>query len=208
MPRIDPFEKLSDRYDEWFERNADIYHAELEAIRQVIPFPEAKGLEIGVGSGKFALPLGIKIGVEPSKKMAEKAERQGIQVYSNPAENLPFSDDEFDFALMVTTICFVDDIIKSFSEAYRVLKPGGCIIVGFVDKESELGRRYFEKRSSNEFYKEATFYSSTEVLKFLKEVGFQIMKIKQTLIPGEPQGTILDGFGKGAFIVIQSKKED
>jgi hypothetical protein len=46
------------------------------------------------------------------------------------------------------------------------------------------------------------------VLKFLKEVGFQIMKIKQTLIPGEPQGTILDGFGKGAFIVIQSKKED
>ena len=206
MPNIDPFEKFSDRYDNWFERNLNLYQDELEAIRQAIPCAEAKGLEIGVGTGKFAQPLGIKVGVEPSRKMAEKAEQLGIKVYPNPAENLPFSDGEFDYALMVTTICFVDDIIKSFSEAYRVLKSGGYLIIGFVDRESELGKRYFEKRNSNEFYKDATFYSSEEVLDLLKRVGFQITMIKQTLIPDTPSGTILDGFGKGAFIVIQSKK--
>ena len=129
MPKTEPFEKHSEAYDEWFEKNRDLYEAELEAIRELIPPPEAEGMEVGVGSGKFAAPLGIKIGVEPSEKMAIKARKRGITVYPGIAEDLPFPDGRFDFVLMVTTICFVDDVIKSFVEAFRVLKPGGCIIV-------------------------------------------------------------------------------
>ncbi len=206
MPRIEPFEKHSDAYDEWFEKNCDLYEAELEAIRQLIPPPGAEGLDVGVGSGKFAAPLGIEIGVEPSEKMAIKARKQGIKVYPGIAEDLPFPDDRFDFVLMVTTICFVDDVIESFKEAFRVLKLGGCIIIGFVDKESQLGRHYAEKREESKFYKEATFFSAQEVLKYLEEVGFQLGKIKQTLIPGVLPETILDGFGKGAFVVIKGVK--
>jgi len=206
MPKIEPFEKYSDVYDEWFEKHDGVYNAEIEAIRQLIPSPEAKGVEIGVGSGKFAVPLGIKIGVEPSKKMAIKAEKREISVYPGVAEDLPFSDGEFDFVLMVTTICFVDDISRSFREALRVLKSGGCVIVGFVDKESELGRHYLAKRNKSKFYKEATFFSTQEVLRYLKEAGFGAVKIKQTLIPRESQETILNGYGKGAFVVIRSVK--
>jgi ubiquinone/menaquinone biosynthesis C-methylase UbiE len=206
MPKTEPFEKHSDAYDEWFEKNRDLYEAELEAIRQLIPPPGAKGVEVGVGSGKFAAPLGIKIGVEPSEKMAIKAIKQGINVYRGIAEDLPFPDGRFDFVLMVTTICFVDDVIKSFREAFRVLKPSGCIIVGFVDKESELGRQYADKREKSKFHKYATFFSTQEVLKYLKEAGFGIVKIRQTLIPGQLPETILDGFGRGAFIVIKGVK--
>ena len=206
MPKIEPFEKHSDAYDEWFKKNSDLYDAELEAIRLLIPPPGAEGVEVGVGSGKFAAPLGIKFGVEPSKKMAIKARMQGINVYPGVAEELPFSDGRFEFVLMVTTICFVDDIIKSFREAFRVLKPGGCIIVGFVDKESALGRQYADKCEKSKFYKEASFFSTQEVLKHLEEAGFGTVRIKQTLIPGESQETILDGFGKGAFVVIKGVK--
>jgi len=206
MPKTEPFEKHSDAYDEWFEKNSDLYEAELEAIRQLIPLPEAEGVEVGVGSGKFAAPLGIKIGVEPSEKMAIKARKQGINVYPGIAEDLPFPDGRFDFVLMVTTICFVDDVIKSFREAFRVLKPGGCIIVGFVDKESKLGRHYAEEREESKFYKEATFFSAQEVLKYLEEAGFRPVRIKQTLIPGVSPETILDGFGKGAFVAIRGVK--
>jgi len=206
MPKIEPFEKHSAMYDEWFKKNSDLYDAELEAIRLLIPPPGAEGMEVGVGSGKFAAPLGIKIGVEPSDKMAAKARMLGINVYPGVAEGLPFSDGRFDFVLMVTTICFVDDVIKSFREAHRVLKPGGCIIVGFVDKESELGRQYADKRDKSEFYKDATFFSTQEVMGYLKKAGFGIAKIKQTLIPGELQETISDGFGKGAFVVIKGVK--
>ena len=78
MPKTEPFEKYSDAYDEWFEKNRELYDAEVEAIRQLVPWPGANGVEVGVGSGKFAAPLGIKIGVEPSEKMAIKAEKQGI----------------------------------------------------------------------------------------------------------------------------------
>jgi SAM-dependent methyltransferase len=206
MPKTEPFDKYSDVYDEWFDKNRGVYNAEIEAIRQLIPSPEAKGVEVGVGSGNFAVPLGIKIGVEPSEKMAIKAEKRGISVYPGVAEDLPFPDCDFDFVLLVTTICFVDDIVRTFREAIRVLRPGGCVIVGFVDKESELGRQYLDKRNKSKFYKEATFFSTQEVLRYLKEAGFGTVKIKQTLIPGESQENVLDGYGKGSFIVIRSVK--
>ncbi|MEW6355046.1 MAG: methyltransferase domain-containing protein [Planctomycetota bacterium] len=206
MPKTKPFEEYSNAYDEWFERNHDIYDGELEAIRRLIPLPEVKGVEVGVGSGRFAAPLGIRIGVDPAEKMAIKAKRRGINVCRGVAENLPFCDGEFDFVLMVTTICFVDDIIRSFREVLRILKPGGCIIVGLVDKESELGRQYLDKRHRSRFYKEATFFSTEEVQNYLKEAGFHTVKIKQALIFGETQETILDGFGKGPFVVIRSVK--
>ena len=70
MPKIEPFEKYSAAYDKWFDNHRDLYAAELEVVRRLIPPARAEGIEVGVGSGKFAAPLGIKIGVEPSKKLA------------------------------------------------------------------------------------------------------------------------------------------
>ena len=140
--------------------------------------------------------------------MAAKAEQLGIKVVPGVAENLPFADAEFDCVLMVTTICFVDDIVASFREARRVLKPGGCIIVGFVDKETELGRQYLAKREKSKFYKAATFFSTREVLDHLTEAGFGEVEIRQTLLPGEDQMTVQNGFGEGAFIAIRSVKRE
>jgi ubiquinone/menaquinone biosynthesis C-methylase UbiE len=207
MPKIKPFEKYSKEYDKWFDNHIDLYAAELEAIRQLIPPPGAEGMEVGVGSGKFAAPLGIKIGVEPSEKMASKARMQGIDVHSGIAEQLPFSDDRFDFVLMVTTICFVDDVAKSLKEVFRVLKSGGFIIVGFVDRESEIGKQYSEKRESSRFYKDATLFSVPEVLMYLKESGFMITNVLQTLIPGQLSKTILEGFGIGSFVAVKGMKK-
>jgi SAM-dependent methyltransferase len=45
---------------------------------------------------------------------------------------------------MVTTICFVDDVRKFFSEVRRIFKPGGSFIIGLVDKNSPLGKAYGE----------------------------------------------------------------
>ena len=203
MPKIESFEKYSEEYEQWFNNHPDFYAAEIEAIRRLIPSAGAEGMEVGVGSGKFAVPLGIKIGVEPSEKMASIARLQGIDVHSGVAEDLPFSDGRFDFVLMVTTICFVDDTVKSFKEAFRVLKNDGFIIVGFVDKESELGRQYSEKKENSKFYKDATFFSVPEVLSYLNTSGFVISNVLQTLIPGELPNIIVEGFGRGSFVVIK-----
>jgi len=206
MPTIGPFDKYSDRYDAWFERNHSAFQAELEAIRQVMPPLPARGLEVGVGSGQFAVPLGITIGVEPSEQMALKAQRKGIRVFRSVAEMLPFSVSAFDVVLMVTTICFVDDILKSCQEAFRVLRPHGCLIVGFVDRDSDLGKKYLEKRHTSVFYKDATFFSAQEVGTYLTAAGFSHVSFKQTLFPGEKHNTIQNGYGKGAFVVAKGMK--
>ena len=206
MPKTAAFENHSDAYDEWFEINADHYAAELATVRKLLPEDPQKGLEVGVGSGKFAGPLGIKTGVEPCKEMAEKARKLGIEVLPGIAEQLPFDDESVPFILSVTTICFVDDVLKTFQESFRVLQPGGSILVGFVDKESELGKKYQANKDKSRFYQEATFYSTQELIDSLTAAGFNNLHCKQSLIPDVPQGTIRDGHGEGAFVVIKGYK--
>ena len=206
MPKIDAFEEHSDAYDDWFDKNRAAYEAELKAVRQLLPAGAVRGMEIGVGSGKFAVPLGIKIGVEPSTQMAVKAEKLGIEVHPGVAEELPFAADQFDFVLMVTTICFVDDVVQSFREALRVLQPGGAIIVAYVDKASELGQKYLANCGKSKFYQQATFFSTTEVLAHLKTAGFGATQVKQTLIASSSDQTVLDGYGQGGFVAVKAVK--
>ena len=207
MARIESFEKYSKEYDEWFIKNKKIYLAELNAVKGLVP-SDKFGVEIGVGSGRFALPLGIKIGIEPSEKMAEISKNRGIQVYEGVAEQLPFNDETFDFVVLVTTICFVDDLEESFKESYRVLKSDGSIIVGFVDKESELGKRYQLKRMKSKFYKYATFYSAKEILDILRKTNFEKVIIRQTVLLSQTGrlDSVEDGYGKGSFVIIKAIK--
>jgi len=206
LPKISPFERYSDAYDDWFRNNADAYAAELELIRRLLPPPGAFGMEVGAGSGKFAGLLGIRIGVEPSGEMAKKAAIQGIQVVRGVAEHLPFVPASFDFVLMVTTICFVDDIYQSFAEARRILENGGSLIVGFIDKESELGRQYDAHREQSRFYREARFFSAQEVLQCFNASRLHVKEIMQTLIPGNRQNDTRQGHGQGAFVGVSGTK--
>jgi hypothetical protein len=50
------------------------------------------GVEIGVGTGRFAEPLGIRVVIEPSKAMRRMAQKRGIEVIDGVAESLPFDD--------------------------------------------------------------------------------------------------------------------
>jgi len=129
MAKIEPFESFSEEYDEWFVKNKDKYEAELHAIRNFIP-SKGNGLEVGVGSGKFAAPLGIKTGIEPSEKMAEKAKGLGIKVINGIAEDLPFQNRSFDFVLIDGW-----DRHGCVLNALAKLRPGGCIYLDNSDKD-------------------------------------------------------------------------
>ncbi len=209
MDKIKIFDKYFKEYDDWFIENEKLYLSEMKVIRSLMPsFNEA--LEIGVGTGRFASPLGIKTGVEPSENMAGHARRRGIDVHTGIAEDLPFADNSFDLALMVTTVCFVNDALKSVREAYRVLKENGCLIIGFIDKESELGKEYQRKKEKSRFYGPATFFSTREIIRMLKKAHFTDLKIKQSLFfinGGIDTESMADGYGSGSFVAVKAMKK-
>jgi SAM-dependent methyltransferase len=207
-PKIDPFVRHHRRYDEWFERHGPAYLSELLAVRALLPW-EGRGLEIGVGTGRFAGPLGVKFGIDPAGETLGYAQARGVSVARAVAEALPFAEAVFDYALVVTTICFVDDARAMLLEIARVLRPGGKLVIGLIDRESALGKDYVAHREENVFYREATFYSAAEVEALLKETGFSRLVWVQTLSTPlseihevEPIGA---GAGRGAFLAVRSQ---
>lgn len=171
---------------------------------------EGIDVKIGVGSAKFAEPLGIKYGVEPSVKMREIARKRGIDVVEGVAENLPYNDSKFDYALMVTTLCFLDDVNAALKEVHRVLKLECYFINGFVDNESKIGKIYEKYKQKSVFYRIARFYSVYEVVKHLEEAGFKNFEFNQTIFHSleEIQSVepVKSGYGEGSFVVIRAKK--
>jgi len=208
VPRVAPFEAHSQRYEAWFETHEAAYLSELLALRPFVPW-EGRGIEIGVGSGRFAAPLGVPMGVDPSPAMLVHAAARGIEVVEGTAENLPFEANCFDHALVVTTICFVDSPTAMLAEAHRVLKPGGRLVIGFIDRESALGQDYLAHQAESVFYREATFYSAGEVERLLLETGFSIDAWGQTLAHPLPETREIEslrpGRGQCAFVVVAAR---
>ncbi len=210
MPKISPFEKHVEQYEEWFAQSRWVYEAELRAVKDMIP-TAGRGVEIGVGTDRFAKPLGIKIGVEPSKRMREIAQKRGIQVRDGVAEELPFDDSKFDFVLMVTTVFFDDDISKALMEDHRVLSHGGFLLIGFVDRSSAVGQTYLSRQSESVFYKDATFFSVGEIVDIMDYTGFVDLTFNQTIFKTLPDTTrdepFKTGYGEGSFVVIRGRKK-
>lgn len=209
MEPASPFDELTDRYDRWFEANEAVYRAELTALDRLVS-PPGFGLEIGVGTGRFADPLGLEIGLDPSVEMLNVARDRGIETVAGVAEHLPFAANRFDTAVLVTTICFVDDILETVAEASRVLTSDGALVIGYVDQDSPLGRQYEDKREENPFYREATFVSTAELIDALEAGGFSVERTAQTLFHPldevDVDEPVASGYGEGSFVTIRATK--
>jgi len=202
------FDKYYKEYDVWYIKNGFAYLSELEAVKKVLP-EKGKGLEIGVGTGRFASVLGIEYGIDPSEKMLEIAMQRGIKVKLADGENLPFENAVFDYAAAIIALCFTRNPQKVLKEANRVLKGGGKIIIGIIDKDSFLGRLYRKKKSV--FYEYAKFFSVEELTGLLKEEGFKKFSYYQTIFNSLDKISSVEapqkGFGKGGFVVVSGEKK-
>ncbi len=205
MPRVAPFETHHDDYDAWFDEHESAYISELLALRPFVPW-EGRGLEIGAGSGRFAAPLGVAVGLDPSPAMLAHAAARGVVTVRGFAEQMPFADNHFDYALAVTSICFVDSVPLMLAEARRVLKTRGRLVIGFIDRNSPLGQSYVAHQEDDVFYREATFFSADDVERHLLAAGFGIdawgQTLTRTLAESREIEPLQPGRGRGAFVVV------
>lgn len=203
------FDKHADAYDRWFDENQEIYKAEVNAMQRLIP-QTGLGLEVGVGTGRFAAPLGIRLGVEPSRNMALVARSRNIAICLAVGEHLPFANSQFDFAVLVTVVCFVKDVTRVLREARRVIKDGGKVIIAFIAKDSALGALYASRKDADQFYREAHFYTAREMIALIQQAGLDELQVCQT-ITGLPHNSttpyqVQNGYGAGAFVVVRATK--
>jgi ubiquinone/menaquinone biosynthesis C-methylase UbiE len=206
---VEIFEESAQEYDAWFDRHRLVYESEILALKSLMG-PGGMGLEVGVGTGRFAVPLGMQMGVEPAAAMAIMAQRRGIQVYRAMAEALPFRSDSFDLVAMVTVLCFLRDPWLSLTEAARILQPGGRILIGMIDKDSPLGQSYEAHKQASKFYRQANFHSISQLLAWLARLKYRQVEVCQTLFRDLTDITHLEpvraGHGDGGFVVIAAEK--
>jgi ubiquinone/menaquinone biosynthesis C-methylase UbiE len=209
MPVVMAFERHAEQYDRWFGEHERLYLAEVAALQRFITRGGLR-VEVGVGTGRFASRLGITFGVEPSRQMARLAGSRGVAVCQAVGEQMPFCDGQFDMVLLVTVICFVDDVPTLLRELGRVLKSKGRLIVGFIDRRSALGQVYEARRETSTFYREARFYAVEEVAEMVRQTGFKHLDYCQTLLGPEPDAPdaceVHEGYGEGAFVVLKAEK--
>lgn len=183
--KVRVFHNHADRYDSWFfsEKGRILFKNELNALKTLLRGVKiGKALEIGVGTGEFAYKLNIKYGIDPALNALLKAKDRGITCVQGIAEKLPFKENTFDSVFLIVTICYVSDVNKTINEAFRVLKNNGLIVIGFINRDSQWGRLYIEKkRKGHLFYGPAHFYSFKEVEELLTRNGFRVIKIVTTL---------------------------
>lgn len=203
------FDTQAEKYDRWYDDNHWVFQSELFAIERLLPH-WVRAVEIGVGTGRFASAFNIRLGLDPSPAMLKLARDRHIDAIRGVAESLPFRDESFDLVLMVTTICFLNDIKKSLRESYRVLSTGGHLIIGFIDKLSPLGEQYQQEKAKSGFIRQASFYSAEELIELLQDSSFEDIFTVQTLY--NPLEEVRDiepvknGYGRGSFLVVRGSK--
>ena len=149
------FDRAAAYYDE--TRSLPDYAMQLLIARLVAELPrEGLCLEIGIGTGRIALPLaahgvrvvGVDISMEMLRKLIAKAGRNGPPVAIADAIHLPFRDSTFESAVAAHVLHLIPIWRSAVDELTRVVVPGGVLLASKgsevrVEWQARVRRRFF-----------------------------------------------------------------
>ena len=159
-------EEIAGSYDDWLRSPVGRYidGREKSLILDLIaPRVGERVLDVGCGTGEHLHLFKKKgcdvTGVDTSSCMLDVAKKKlgnGADLHLGKAEELPFSDNEFDIVTMISCLEFLDDPQKAICEAIRVCR--GRIFLGGTNRLSVAGTRWkYDLLGCPSIYKSARF---------------------------------------------------
>ena len=164
-------------YEEWFNDPRNRFVVELEKrlmLDLLKPAREETLLEIGCGTGAALLTFldsGIQVtGLDPSPYMLDIASKNvgnRADLHRGFAEDLPFEDNSFNYACLITTLEFVEDPKRALEEACRVAKDR--IFIGVLNRYAIKGiQRRVKGVFTKTIYNRAHFFSIWELKQIIR----------------------------------------
>lgn len=146
-------------------------------------------LDVGCGTGRLLesilarVPLTCVVGIDLAHGMLQSASARlgkdgSVSLVCGDGETLPFLNASFDMVVSTSVYQWINPADKAFSEARRVLKPGGrfCFALFGEDTLMELRRAYklaLSGRGMSEADRSHDFASREQILSALCSAGFK-----------------------------------
>jgi len=142
-------------------------------------------LDVGCSSGALlfvAHDLGFHItGVEPAGKAADTARAFGFDVYNGLLQDAHYTDNRFDMVTMFEVVEHLIDPIAVVREVYRILKPGGLLLIGTGNAASWtvrfLGSRW-EYFDISRHGGHVSFFNPASILELARQCDFHLAEIQ------------------------------
>lgn len=143
---------------------------------------ETSVLDIGCAGGAFLLAtenMGMRaVGIEPNRWMCEYARSEHqLDARSGVLADHSFEDDSFDLITLWDVIEHVPDPNAELQKIFRILKPGGVLVVNYPDYRS-LPARLLGWKWPFWLSVHLTYYTPNTIDKHLTEIGFQVQSIR------------------------------
>ena len=166
-------------YEKWLNDPKNRFAVDLEKRLMLNALKPVHGdslLDIGCGTGSCLqtyLDSGLQVtGLDPSPYMLDIAQKNignRVDLHRGVAEDLPFDDNSFNYACLITTLEFVENPKKALEEACRVAKDK--IFVGVLNRYSITGiHRRVKGVFSRTIYNHACFFSIWELKDIIRSL--------------------------------------